>query len=188
MFGELCWQLYPSLDYPTVCHIPCLCWLQALGLLPGTEVNLRAIIQKHGCKAVVPLQLSSFNQHTKVVQKVKTVRAWHSRRSTAAYPAYSPDLVSSDFQLFPTLKEFLGSRHFESDEEESKDSVKEWLNVLAAEVCDEGIQELITRYDRCLNGGGYCVEKYLRVCNNCMLNLFLFGVCFFITEWSVLCG
>ena len=45
MFGELCWQLYPSLDYPTVFHVPCLCWLQALGLLTGTGVNLRAIIR-----------------------------------------------------------------------------------------------------------------------------------------------
>lgn len=82
----------------------------------------------------------------------------------------------------------MGIRHFESDEEEAKDSVKEWLNVQAAEVYDEGIQELVTCYDRCLNGGGECVERYLRVCNNDMLNLFLCGVCFVITEQSVLCG
>ena len=94
------------------------------------------------------------------------------------YPAYSPDLAPSDFQLFPTLKEFLGSRHFESDED-AKDSVKEWLNVLAAEVYDEGIQKLVTHCDRCLNVGGNCVEKQLRVCNIDVLNLFLFGVCFF---------
>jgi len=109
------------------------------------------------------------------------------RRSTAAYPAYSPDLAPSDFQLFPTSKEFLDSRHFKSDEN-VKDSFKEWLNVLAADVYDEGIQKLITRYDRCLNVGGNCVEKYLRVCNNDILNLFLFGICFFTTERSLLCG
>jgi hypothetical protein len=74
------------------------------------------------------------------------------------YPAYIADLAPSDFQLFPTLKEFLDNRHLESDEE-AKDSVKEWLNVLAAEVYDGGIQKLIARYDRCLNVGGDYVEN-----------------------------
>jgi hypothetical protein len=40
-----------------------------------------------------------------------------------------------------------------------KDAVKELLNGLAAEVYDEGIQKLVTRYDKCLNVRGYCVEK-----------------------------
>jgi histone-lysine N-methyltransferase SETMAR len=71
------------------------------------------------------------------------------------HPAYSLDLAPSDFHLFPPLKEFLGGRHFKSDEE-VKDDVKEWLNGLAAEVYDEGIQNLITRYDKCLHVGGDC--------------------------------
>jgi histone-lysine N-methyltransferase SETMAR len=33
------------------------------------------------------------------------------------HPAYSPDLALSDFHLFPKFKEFLGGRHFKSDEE-----------------------------------------------------------------------
>jgi hypothetical protein len=120
----------------------------------------------------VSLHLSSFNQHSKVVS---TVCVLCSRTSTAVYSAYSPDLVPSDFQLFPTLKEFLDSRHFESDEE-AKDSIKEWLNVLAADVYEEGIQKLVTRYDRCLNVGGDCVEKYVRVCNNLHLHC-SFAIC-----------
>jgi hypothetical protein len=56
------------------------------------------------------------------------------------------------------LKEFLGGRRFKSDEE-VKDAVKEWLNGLAAEVYDEGIQKLVTRYDKCLNVDGDYVEK-----------------------------
>jgi hypothetical protein len=32
-----------------------------------------------------------------------------------------------------------------------KDAVKEWLNGLAAEVYDEGIQNLVTRCGKCLN-------------------------------------
>jgi hypothetical protein len=67
-------------------------------------------------------------------------------------------LAPSDFHLFPKLKEFLGGRRFKSDEE-VKDAIKEWINRLAAEVYDEGIQKLVTRYDKCLNVGGNYVEK-----------------------------
>jgi hypothetical protein len=56
------------------------------------------------------------------------------------------------------MKELLGGRRFKSDEE-VKDAVKEWLNGLAAEVYEEGTQNPITRYDKCLNVGGDCVEK-----------------------------
>jgi histone-lysine N-methyltransferase SETMAR len=74
------------------------------------------------------------------------------------HSAYSPDLAPSDFHLSQKLKEFLGGRRFKSDEE-VKDAVKEWLNGLAAEVYDEGIQKLVTRYDKCLNVGGDYAEK-----------------------------
>ncbi|GFG39282.1 hypothetical protein Cfor_02207 [Coptotermes formosanus] len=74
------------------------------------------------------------------------------------HPAYSPGLASSDFHLLPALKEFLGGRRFKSNEE-VKDAVKEGLNGLTAEVYDEGIPSLITRYDKCLNTGGDYVEK-----------------------------
>jgi hypothetical protein len=67
-------------------------------------------------------------------------------------------LAPSDFRLFPKLKDFLGGRRFKSDEE-VKDAVKEWLNGLAAEVYDVGIQKLVTRYDKCRNVGGDYVEK-----------------------------
>ena len=62
------------------------------------------------------------------------------------------------FNLFPTLKEFLGGKRFKSVEE-MKDDVKGWFNRLAEEVCDEGIQDLATSCDKCLNAGGDCVEK-----------------------------
>jgi hypothetical protein len=54
----------------------------------------------------------------------------------------------------PTLKEFLGGRCFRSNEE-VKDTIKECVNGLAAEVYDEGIQKFVTRYDKCLNVGSY---------------------------------
>jgi hypothetical protein len=67
-------------------------------------------------------------------------------------------LAPSDFRVFPKSKEFLGGTRFKS-EEEVKDAVKEWLSGLAAEVYDEGVQKLVTRYKKCLNVGGDYVEK-----------------------------
>lgn len=90
--------------------------------------------------------------------------------------AHSPDLVPSDFNLFPTLKKFLDGRCFKSDAE-VQDTVKQWLNGLAVKLY-EGIQKLFTCYDKCLNVGGDHVEKLLMVCTNGtfgpFLNLFLF--------------
>jgi hypothetical protein len=73
--------------------------------------------------------------------------------------------------LFPTLKESLGGGCFTSSEE-VKDAIQQWLNGLVIEVYDEGIQKLVTGCDKCLNGGGRCVEKCLRICNNDTLILF----------------
>ena len=81
------------------------------------------------------------------------------------HPPYSPDLAPIDFHLFPKLKEFLGGRCFRSSKE-MKDAIQQWLKGLVIEVCDEGIQKLITGCDKCLNGGGKYVEKFIRVCNN----------------------
>jgi hypothetical protein len=67
-------------------------------------------------------------------------------------------LAPSDFYLFPALKEFLGGKLLKCDEE-MKDAVGEWLNGLAAEVYDEGIQKLLTHCGKCLNVGGDYVEK-----------------------------
>jgi hypothetical protein len=67
-------------------------------------------------------------------------------------------LAPSDFHLFQTLKEVLSGRHFKSNAEE-KDAIKERLNGLVAEVYDESIQKLITRYDKCLKVCGDYVEK-----------------------------
>jgi limonene-1,2-epoxide hydrolase len=42
----------------------------------------------------------------------------------------------------------------DSGNEEVKDDVKTWLNGLAAEDYDAGIQRLVTSCDQCLNVGG----------------------------------
>jgi histone-lysine N-methyltransferase SETMAR len=71
---------------------------------------------------------------------------------------HSPDLAPSDFHLFLHLKKFLAGQHFNIDED-VKRAVQKWLFSQAATFYDEGIQKLVSRYDKCLNNGGNCVEK-----------------------------
>jgi histone-lysine N-methyltransferase SETMAR len=74
------------------------------------------------------------------------------------HPQYSPDLAPSDFHLFSKMKEFLGSKRMATDEE-MKETVKDWLNGLAADFHDEGIIKLVQHLDKCLNRSGDYVEK-----------------------------
>ena len=70
----------------------------------------------------------------------------------------SPDLAPSDYHLFLHLKKFLGGKQFD-DDDDLKDAVQKWLTSQAAAFCDEGVQKLVPRYDKCLNNGGEYVEK-----------------------------
>lgn len=74
------------------------------------------------------------------------------------HPPYSPDLAPSDYHLFLNLKRDFGGRRFDSDED-AKTGVQQWLSSLAASFFEEGIDKLISRYDKCLNNGGNYVEK-----------------------------
>jgi histone-lysine N-methyltransferase SETMAR len=73
-------------------------------------------------------------------------------------PPYSPDLAPSDFHLFLHLKKFLAGQRFNNDED-VKRAVQKWLSSQAATFYDEGIQKLVSRYDKCLNNGENYVEK-----------------------------
>jgi hypothetical protein len=55
------------------------------------------------------------------------------------------------------LKQFLGGTRMGSDEDVKK-TVKDWFSGLAADFYDAGIQKLVTRYDKCLNLHGDCVQ------------------------------
>jgi histone-lysine N-methyltransferase SETMAR len=74
-------------------------------------------------------------------------------------PPYSQDLAPSDFHLFLHLKKFLAGQRFNNDEDTSKEQCKKWLSSQAATFYDEGIQKLVSRYDKCLNNCGNYVEK-----------------------------
>ncbi|GBM25953.1 Histone-lysine N-methyltransferase SETMAR [Araneus ventricosus] len=74
------------------------------------------------------------------------------------HPAYSPDLATSDFHLFPELKNSLGGQSFQKNEE-IQSSIKAHLTSLAATFFEEGIGNLVYRYDKYLNVHGDYVEK-----------------------------
>jgi hypothetical protein len=67
-------------------------------------------------------------------------------------------MSSWDFHLFLHLKKFLAGQCFNNDED-IKRAVQKWLSSQAATFYDEGIQKLVSCYDKCLNNGGNYVEK-----------------------------
>jgi hypothetical protein len=44
-------------------------------------------------------------------------------------------------------------------DEEVKKTVEDWFSRLVADLCDAGIQKLVTRYKKCLSLHGDYVEK-----------------------------
>ena len=73
-------------------------------------------------------------------------------------PLVQPDLAPSDYHLFLHLKKFLGGKQFD-DNDDLKDAVQKWLTSQVASLYEGGIQNLVPRYNKCLNNGGEYVEK-----------------------------
>jgi hypothetical protein len=69
------------------------------------------------------------------------------------HPPYSPDLAPSDYHVFTKMKVWLATQLFHTNEE-LMDEVNNWLNNF-----DEGLQKLVSRYNKCLNVDGNYVEK-----------------------------
>jgi hypothetical protein len=67
-------------------------------------------------------------------------------------------LAPSDFHLFLHLKNSLGSKRFD-DDDDLKDAVQKWLTSQVVAFYEEDIQKLVLRCDKCLNNGGEYVEK-----------------------------
>jgi len=74
------------------------------------------------------------------------------------HPPYSLDLVPSDYHLSTKMKVWLATQRFHTNKE-LMDGVNNWLPNLAAPFFDEGLQKLVSRYDKCLNVDGNYVEK-----------------------------
>ena len=73
-------------------------------------------------------------------------------------PPYSPDVAPSDYHLFLHMKRFLAGKQFHSDAE-VETTVNNWLQQLAVDFFDTGIQKLVTRDNKCLDSAGDYVEK-----------------------------
>jgi histone-lysine N-methyltransferase SETMAR len=108
-------------------------------------MKLCQIVYRELCSRWVPKMLS---------QALITSFGWEQMNP----PPYSPDLARSDFHLFLHLKKFLAGHRFNNDED-VKRAVQKWLSSQAATFYDEGIQRLVSRYDKCLNNGGNYVEN-----------------------------
>ena len=74
------------------------------------------------------------------------------------HPPYSPDLTPSDYHLFTKMKVWLATQRFHTNEE-LMDGGHNWLHNLGAPFFDEGLQKLVSRYNKCLNVDGSYVEK-----------------------------
>ena len=74
------------------------------------------------------------------------------------HPAYSRNLTSSDFFLFPNLKKDNGERHFRSDEEVVM-AVEEWVNGKDPDFFSSGQIALEHRWSKCITLEGNYIEK-----------------------------
>jgi len=74
------------------------------------------------------------------------------------HPAYSPDLVPSDFHLFGPLKEALRGRRFSCDDD-VKAPVHQWLRAQPKTSFADGIKKLVRRWEKCIEKQGDYIEK-----------------------------
>ena len=74
------------------------------------------------------------------------------------HPAYSPDLASSDFFLFPKMKKDIRGLHFRSDEEVVT-AVEEWVNRKNPDFFSSGLMALEHRWSKCIIQEGNYTEK-----------------------------
>ena len=75
-----------------------------------------------------------------------------------SHPPYSPDLSSSDFDLFGPLKTLTRGTKFESDDE-VKRVVSDWMRHQSKYFCAEGIWKLLDRWEKCVTMLIHYVEK-----------------------------
>jgi len=80
------------------------------------------------------------------------------RFELVAHPLYSPDLASSDYYLFPNLKQWLQGKRFISNEEVIAETEAYFEN-LDVSYYRKGIKMLENRYTKCITLEGNYVEE-----------------------------
>jgi histone-lysine N-methyltransferase SETMAR len=74
------------------------------------------------------------------------------------HPPYSPDLAWSNFFLFPWLKKQLRGKRFQDDDDVIS-AVEYFLNSQNETFYEQGIQQLMHRWRKCVALQGAYVEK-----------------------------
>ncbi len=105
-------------------------------------------------KKVLFLHDNAPGHSAKITKAILTNLKW----DVFGHPPYSPDLAPSDYHLFPNLKQALGGKRFESDEQVEM-WVNEYFRKLDPSFYRRGIEKLVYRYDKCLNVFGNFIEK-----------------------------
>ena len=73
------------------------------------------------------------------------------------HPAYSPDLASSDYFLFPNLKTDIRGRHFQTNE--AVVAAVEWVREKDPGFFNSGLMALEHRWSKCIILEGNYIEK-----------------------------
>jgi transposase len=74
------------------------------------------------------------------------------------HPPYSPDLAPSDYHLFGKVKESLRGIHYENVSE-VKRAFQSWIRKTPSEFFNEGICNLVPRWQKCIAANGDYIEK-----------------------------
>jgi hypothetical protein len=70
------------------------------------------------------------------------------------HPPYSPGLAPGDFHRLGLLRNHLGGNCF-ADDEKAETEVRKWLRQQSKDLYAVGFDELVKRWDKCINFGGY---------------------------------
>ena len=95
------------------------------------------------------------NAHTSLKEMAKLEQL---RFELVAHPPYSPDLVPSDYYLFPNLKRWLQGKRFTSNEEVIAET-EAYFEGLDVSYYRKSIEMLENRYTKCIALEGNYVDE-----------------------------
>ena len=122
---------------------------------PPTDDLLDAVSEEVSSLVSAPRKNDNARPHTSLETRTALDRLG---LRTLPHPPYSPDLASSDFFLFPKLKDYLKGNRYETDED-VKNAVLSWCRDKTADFFADGIQQVVRRWRLCIERDGDYVEK-----------------------------
>ena len=85
---------------------------------------------------------------------------------TLDHPPYSPDLSPWDFHMFGPLKEALGGKRFETNDQ-VETFLRNWLDTRPTSFYENGIEKLPKCQEKCVIKGGLCRKI---ICRNVVVS------------------